>query len=77
MNNYLSNNLFIAGLKNSKEMPVYPEWVLAEKLHQCEGFFEMWYGIGKKKTGRKKKKFFSVLPWKKPKVSKVQQIVND
>lgn len=77
MNNLLKNNLFMAGLMSSKEMPIYPEWVLAENLQECEGFFETWYSCEKKKTGRKKKEFFFVLPWKKPRVSKVQRAIND
>lgn len=76
MNDLLSNDLFMLGLMNTKEMQVYPEWVLAENLHQCEAFYQMMYPE-KRKTSRKRKGMLSFLQRKKSKDSNVEQIMVD
>lgn len=51
MNEVLSNVLVMTGLRNTKEMPIYPDWVLAENMEQNERFLEFLYHYaGGKKT---------------------------
>lgn len=76
MNHLLSNNLFMLGLTYSKEMPVYPGWVMAENLHQCDVFYQMMYPENRKARKKKNRVLFFLLR-KKPKASNVEQTLMD
>lgn len=41
------------GIRNTKELPVYLEWVLADNYQLCDRYYEFLNGKKEKATGRK------------------------